>query len=111
MTDTIARMVMRQGSKAQAESENEVLLQGEFFYETDTGRIKVGDGDTQYKKIISFSEEAAIAIMLEQGIYTGCNLSEKFAAEIANYSSTAAWLHARCAAGNFAGIYCRHKSL
>ena len=105
MTDTIARMVMRQGSKAAAESANEVLLQGEFFYETDTGRIKVGDGDTQYKKIISFSEEAAIAIMLEQGIYTGCNLSEKFAAEIANYSSTAAWLHARCAAGNFAGIH------
>ena len=105
MTDTIARMTMRQGSKAAAESANEVLLSGEYFYETDTGRIKVGDGDTAYKNIISFSEEAAIAVMLEQGIYTGCNLSEKFAAEIANYSSTAAWLHARCAAGNFAGIH------
>jgi len=106
MADTITKRIrLRQGDSTTAKANNEILRQGEAFFETDTGDIKVGDGETRYNNLLGIVSESNIAQKIAQGIYTGCNLSEKFAAEIANYSSTAAWLHARCAAGNFAGIH------
>ena len=104
-TTETKRMRMRQGSRADAESKNEVLRNGEYFYENDTGRIKVGNGVDHYRELLSFTEEAEIAQNVAKGIYTGTNLSEKFKDEIASYGNVADWLHARCAAGNFKGIH------
>ena len=106
MTDVITRRIrVRQGTKAAATSKNEVLRLGEFFVETDTGEIKCGDGVTRYTSLLGVRSEAEIAEQLARGTYRGINLQEKFADEIASAGSVAAWLHARCAAGNFKGIY------
>ena len=106
MTDVITRRIrVRQGTKAAATSKNEVLRLGEFFVETDTGEIKCGDGVTRYTSLLGVRSEAEIAEQLARGTYRGTNLQEKFADEIASAGSVAAWLHARCAAGNFKGIY------
>ena len=106
MADTITkRMLPRQGSKAAAEQANEVLLSGEFFTETDTGRIKRGDGVTPYRKLLSFTEEADIALESADRIYKGQNLAVKFADEIAGYLDIYEWLQARKAAGNYKGIH------
>lgn len=106
MTDVITRRIrVRQSSSAAAKSQNEVLRLGEFFYETDTGEIKIGDGVTKYNSLLGLQSEAKIAQKIAQGIYEGVNLQEKFAAEIAKYGNVADWLHARAATNNFAGIY------
>ena len=106
MSDVITkRLRWRQGSKAAASSTNEVLRIGEAFYETDTKDFKIGDGSTKYRKLLGIKSEAKIAEQLAKGVYRGTNLEEKFADEIAGYSSVADWLHARCAANDFTGIY------
>lgn len=106
MADTITkRLRMRQGDSATAKANNEVLRQGEPFWETDTGEIKIGDGETHYNNLLGLVSEAKIAQQIAQGIYEGNDLTVKFALEIGLYSSVADWLHARCAAGNFTGIY------
>jgi hypothetical protein len=48
---TIAQMQVRRGTAAQWTAANPVLAQGEFGLETDTGRIKVGDGATAWNSI------------------------------------------------------------
>ena len=40
----MARIQLRRGTAAQWTSANPVLLEGELGLETDTGKIKVGDG-------------------------------------------------------------------
>jgi len=106
MSDTITKRIRwRQGTKAAATAANEVLRNGEAFYETDTGDFKIGDGSTHYRSLLGIRSEAEIAQQLARGTYRGTNLEEKFAVEIAAAGSVAAWLHARCAANNFKGIY------
>ena len=106
MTDTIQRRIrFRQNDRASARTNNEVLRLGEPAFETDTGEFKIGDGSTTYRKLLGIRSEAEIAEQIAQGIYDGTNLQEKFADEIAEYGNVADWLHARCAAGNFKGIY------
>jgi hypothetical protein len=106
MTDTIERRIrLRRNDRATARSNNEILREGEPAFETDTGDFKIGDGSTTYRKLLGIRSEAEIAEELARGTYRGTNLQEKFADEIASAGSVAAWLHARCAAGNFKGIY------
>lgn len=109
MTDTITKRIrMRQGDSATAKARNEVLRQGEAFWETDTGDIKVGDGETHYNNLLGIVSESKIAQEIANGTYMGQNLAVKFAAEInaAPYNGDVVdWLHARVQAGNFKGIY------
>ena len=105
MATETKRMRVRQSDSATAKSKNETLRLGEFFYETDTGEIKIGDGVTKYNALLGVRSEAKIAQALASGTYKGKDLSVKFASEIAKYGSVADFLHARCAAGNFEGIY------
>lgn len=106
MTDTIERRIrLRRNDKTTARSNNEVLREGEPAFETDTGDFKIGDGATPYRKLLGIRSEAEIAEQIVQGIYGGTNLQEKFADEISAVGGVAAWLHARCAANNFKGIY------
>lgn len=104
-TTVYKRIRFRQNNHASAVSNNEVLRSGEPFFETDTGEFKIGDGTTQYKKLLGVRSEAEIAEQIAQGIYAGTDLSVKFADEIAAAGSVAQFLHARCAANNFKGIY------
>lgn len=44
MASQIKRFLLRRGTAAQWTSENPILLEGEQGYETDTGKLKIGDG-------------------------------------------------------------------
>ena len=105
MATETKRMRVRQSDRSTARSKNETLRLGEFFMETDTGEVKIGNGTSKYRSLLGIRSEAEIAEQIAQGIYAGTNLEEKFADEIASYSSVADWLHARCASNNFKGIY------
>ena len=105
MATETKRMRCRQSDSATAKSKNETLRLGELFYETDTGEIKIGDGVTRYNALLGIRSESKIAQQLANGTYKGTDLSVKFATEIAKYGSVVEFLHARCAAGNFTGIY------
>ena len=107
MTDTITKRIrMRQGDSVTAKTKNEVLRQGEAFWETDTGDIKVGDGETPYTSLLGIVSESRIAQDIANGTYMGKDLAVKFASEIAAYNGDVVdWLHARVQAGNFKGIY------
>jgi hypothetical protein len=49
MTTTVtAKIQLRAGTAAQWTSANPTLLVGEYGYETDTGKLKIGDGDTEW---------------------------------------------------------------
>mgnify|MGYP003304096870 CR=1 FL=1 len=84
MATETKRMRVRQSDSATAKSKNETLRLGEFFYETDTGEIKIGDGVTKYNALLGVRSEAKIAQALASGVYKGQDLSIKFASEIAN---------------------------
>lgn len=99
------KILKRQDTKANWARLNPVLLQGEDGIETDTRRTKTGNGSAAWNSLPYNDEEERITSMLLRGIYRGVNLQEKFAAEIAGYSSVADWLHARCQANNFEGIH------
>lgn len=45
------RMQIRQGTAADLTSVNEVLLEGEYCLETDTGKLKIGDGSTAWNSL------------------------------------------------------------
>lgn len=105
MTTEYRQIQVRQDTAARWKSANPILTAGEFGYETDTGDLKIGDGTTRWKKLLGIVSEAKVAEQIAQGIYKGVDLSTKFAAEIADYASVFAWLHARIQAGNFTGIY------
>ena len=104
MTDRILKRIMvRQGTSMEAETHNEVLRAGEFSYETDTSRMKIGDGTNHYNDILSFSEEAEIAEKIVQGTYAGQSLNDKFGFGKSG-SAVDTWLTARVGAENFAGM-------
>ena len=104
MTDRILKRIMvRQGTSTEAATHKEVLRAGEFSYETDTGRMKIGDGTNHYNDILSFSEEAEIAEQIVQGTYAGQSLNDKFGFGKSG-SAVDTWLTARVGAENFAGM-------
>lgn len=102
---TTSRLRVRQNSSTLAKTTNETLRNGEFFYETDTKEIKVGDGVTPYNALRGLYSEQVAAAQVAAGTYEGRNLAETFATEVASAGSVADFLHARCAAGNFNNIY------
>jgi len=99
------KIQIRQGTAAEWAAENPILASGELGYDSTNKSLKIGDGVTAWNSLLDFVKEARIAEQIAQGVYAGTNLEEKFAAEIAGYDNVAAWLHARCQAGNFTGIY------
>ena len=100
------KIQLRQMTDAQWVTNNPILLQGEQGVETDTHRVKIGDGTSTWVQL-AYVEDAQIPAKIAAGTYQGTDLAVKFAGEIAagNYSSTQAWLHARIQARNYTGIY------
>ena len=102
---TYSKILIRQDTKAGWAAANPILLQGEMGIETDTRRTKIGNGSAHWNSLPYTDEEEKILSALARGTYRGVNLQEKFANEIASYSSVADWLHARCQTNNFEGIH------
>lgn len=102
---TYSKILIRQDTKAGWAVANPILLQGEMGIETETRRTKIGNGSAHWNSLPYTDEEEKILSALARGTYRGVNLQEKFANEIAGYSSVADWLHARCQANNFEGIH------
>lgn len=56
MADVVKyRFVLRRGLKADWTAKNEILLQGEFGLELDTGKLKIGDGTTAWNTLAYFA--------------------------------------------------------
>jgi hypothetical protein len=54
------RMQQRRGTAAKWTAANPILAAGEFGYETDTGKFKIGDGTNTWSNIEAFSDASAI---------------------------------------------------
>jgi hypothetical protein len=116
MTESIEGMQVLHDTKANLVSTSTVLKEGEFFHETDTDRVRIGDGTTQGKNrpvMLDSNHEAYIAGVDHK--YEGKDLSTVHATEIAsgktrnNTSFTAGdvwgWIKKRIADNDFDGIH------
>lgn len=56
------RMQQRRGTASQWTSADPILEAGEFGFESDTGKFKIGDGVNQWSDLEYFINEAAIAV-------------------------------------------------
>ena len=54
------RMQQRRGTAAEWTAANPILAAGEFGYETDTGKFKIGDGTNTWSNIEAFSDASAL---------------------------------------------------
>ncbi len=79
------RMQQRRGTASQWTSADPILEAGEFGFESDTGKFKIGDGVNQWSDLEYFINEAAIAVDVSGAIAD----SEKGAANgVATLDST-----------------------
>lgn len=71
MTTTVtAKIQVRKGTAAQWTSANPTLLSGEIGFETDTGKVKIGDGSTAWTGLGYTVDPAAVHIT-DHGALTG----------------------------------------
>jgi hypothetical protein len=63
MNKYIVRLIPRYGTLAQWTSSSRILLEGELSIETDTGRIKFGDGQNVYSSLTYFDQLAPKNLM------------------------------------------------
>ena len=116
MTESIEGMQVLHDTKANLVSTSTVLKEGEFFHETDTDRVRIGDGTTQGKNrpvMLDSNHEAYIAGIDRK--YAGKDLTSVHATEIAsgktrnNTAFTAGdawgWIKKRIADNDFDGIH------
>ena len=54
------RMQQRRGTASEWTSENPVLASGEFGFETDTSKFKIGDGINVWNSLNHFTDAAAL---------------------------------------------------
>ena len=98
----------KNGTKAECESANPVLLNGEIAVQTDTGKVAVGDGTRRYNTLdkTAMDSEVYHAEKFANRLYSGKSLVDKHREEY-RYSyndNIFAWLQARRQAGNYEGI-------
>ena len=103
MTTTTTTMQQRRDTAANWKSVNPTPKSGEICFETDTGKMKIGDGSTAYLSLPYKANEDAYKMI--DKLYDGVNLTTKFASEISGYSDVWTWLKARISANNFDGIH------
>ena len=61
MSKQISRFQNRRGTAAKLASKNEVPLAGEMIVETDTKRIKIGDGVSAYNSLEYLDEQLGLS--------------------------------------------------
>jgi len=69
-TAVTAKIQIRKGTAAQWTSANPILLAGEIGFETDTGKIKIGDGSTTWATLVYTVDPAAVHIT-DHGLLSG----------------------------------------
>ena len=84
-----------------------VPAEGELVYDTTRKKAAIGDGVTQRQNADEFALDSEVlhAKKLADRLYSGVDLSVKFAAEITNYSDVWAWIKSRISVGNYEGIH------
>lgn len=71
MTTTVtAKIQVRKGTAAQWTGANPILLAGELGYETDTGKLKIGNGTTAWVTL-DYSIDPTVAVVVDHGALTG----------------------------------------
>ena len=103
MTTTNVTMQQRRDTSANWKTNNPVINSGEICFETDTGKMKIGNGKDNYLSL-PYKANDDIYKMTDK-LYDGVDLSVKFADEIKNYSDVWAWIKARITANNYDGIH------
>ena len=79
-------------------------IKGNIYEVTADNNLYFCDG-TQWVNLTSGGSSSSSDIDYIYGGYEGVDLTQKFAAEIANYTDEWAWIKARITAGNFEGIH------
>ena len=102
MVTTTTTMQQRRDTSANWKTVNPILKAGEIAFETDTGKMKIGDGSSNYNALPYKANDDVYK--LENKLYDGVDLSVKFADEIEAYASVWAWIKARITANNYDGI-------
>jgi len=103
MTTTNVTMQHRRDTSANWKTNNPVINAGEICFETDTGKMKIGNGSDNYLSL-PYKANDDVYKMADK-IFGGADLSVKFAGEISKYSDVWAWVKARKDANNFDGIH------
>lgn len=103
MTTTNVTMQQRRDTSANWKTNNPVINSGEICFETDTGKMKIGNGKDNYLSL-PYKANDDIYKMTDE-LYNGVDLSVKFADEIKNYPDVWAWIKARITANNYDGIH------
>ena len=103
MTTTTTTIQCRRDTSTGWETVNPVPKAGEIVFETDTGKMKIGNGSSAYNDL-PYKADDDIYKMHDK-LYDGVDLSTKFADEIKNYSDVWAWIKARITANNYDGIH------
>ena len=83
MTTTNVTMQQRRDTSANWKTNNPVINSGEICFETDTGKMKIGNGKDNYLSL-PYKANDDIYKMTDK-LYDGVDLSVKFADEIKNY--------------------------
>lgn len=112
MTESIEGMQVLHDTKANLVSTATVLKEGEFFHETDTDRVRIGNGTTQGKnRPVMLDSEHEGFVQRLNNCYAGklLNANPQNAAEITSAGNIWDWLVARRTAGNFENINCHDK--
>lgn len=112
MTESIEGMQVLHDTKANLVSTSTVLKEGEFFHETDTDRVRIGDGTTQGKnRPVMLDSEHEGYVQRLNNCYAGKLLTAnpQNAAEISAAGDIWDWLVARNTAGNYENINCHDK--
>lgn len=109
MTTTKVAIQVRRDTATNWSTNNPVPKSGEWCFETDTGKVKIGNGSSAYNSLgyIALNTdvvEALKGLQMANHLYAGEDLATKFASEISGYTDIYAWLKARIYANNFTGI-------
>lgn len=84
---TLARMFQRRDTAANWTSANPVLGDGEWGKETDTGRVKMGDGATAWNSLAYSPSAADLALKADQSDLTALQTSLAPVATAGTYAS------------------------
>lgn len=88
----IRRMQQRRGTESDWTTANPILASGEFGFETDTGKFKIGNGNTAWTGLNYFATLTAIKSELVDGAPAALDTLNELAAAINDDSSYAATL-------------------
>ena len=110
MTTTKVAIQVRRDTATNWSTNNPVPKSGEWCFETDTGKVKIGNGSSNYNSLGYIALNTDVVEALKgfkevDRVYDGENLATKFASEISGYTDIYAWLKARIYANNFTGIH------